>query len=160
MITKEQFVKTMERIMEYRANIDALDKALAPFGYVYYGTDTGLEYLLIENLETELNDKSHWISYFLYERNGDLSEPCVYEGEDHKIIDTSTWEEIYELICGSTEEQQKDKERADSKKKQEPKPTILHDGIYDEETIYENCTVQVLHNSETDEVSVGWWPNE
>jgi hypothetical protein len=29
--------------------------------------------------------------------------------------------------------------------------------IYDREEIHENCTVQVLTNSVTGEVSVGWW---
>lgn len=32
--------------------------------------------------------------------------------------------------------------------------------IFDEEEIHENCTVQVLRNSATGEVSIGWWPNE
>lgn len=31
--------------------------------------------------------------------------------------------------------------------------------IFDEEEIYPNCTVQILRNSVTGEVSVGWWPN-
>lgn len=32
--------------------------------------------------------------------------------------------------------------------------------IYDREEIHENCTVQVLTNSVTGAVSVGWWENE
>lgn len=32
--------------------------------------------------------------------------------------------------------------------------------IYDKEEIYTNCTVQVLTNSVTGDVSIGWWPNE
>lgn len=32
--------------------------------------------------------------------------------------------------------------------------------IYDREEIHYNCTVQVLTNSVTGEVSVGWWENE
>jgi hypothetical protein len=32
--------------------------------------------------------------------------------------------------------------------------------IYDREEIHENCTVQVLTNSVTGAVSVGWWDNE
>lgn len=32
--------------------------------------------------------------------------------------------------------------------------------IYDEEEIYPNCTVQVLRNSVTGKISVGWWRNE
>ena len=30
-------------------------------------------------------------------------------------------------------------------------------GIYDEEEIIEGCTVQILRNSVTGEVSIGWW---
>lgn len=32
--------------------------------------------------------------------------------------------------------------------------------IYDKEEIFENCTVQVLTNTKTGEVSVGWWQND
>lgn len=32
--------------------------------------------------------------------------------------------------------------------------------IYDQEEIYPNCTVQVLSNSVTGKVSVGWWRND
>lgn len=33
-------------------------------------------------------------------------------------------------------------------------------GIFDEEEIHPNCTVQILKNSITGEISVGWWENE
>jgi hypothetical protein len=29
--------------------------------------------------------------------------------------------------------------------------------IFDEEEIYENCTVQIWSNSVTGKVSIGWW---
>lgn len=32
--------------------------------------------------------------------------------------------------------------------------------VYDKEEIHHNCTVQVLHNTATGKVSVGWWENE
>lgn len=32
--------------------------------------------------------------------------------------------------------------------------------FFDKEEIYENCTVQVLTNTTTGAVSVGWWQNE
>ena len=32
--------------------------------------------------------------------------------------------------------------------------------FYDKEEIYENCTVQVLTNTKTGDVSVGWWKND
>ncbi len=36
----------------------------------------------------------------------------------------------------------------------------IETNFYDREEIYENCTVQVLTNTVTGEVSVGWWRNE
>ena len=32
--------------------------------------------------------------------------------------------------------------------------------LFDEQEIYHDCTVQVLHNTVTDEYSVGWWDNQ
>lgn len=32
--------------------------------------------------------------------------------------------------------------------------------IFDEEEVYTNCTVQILRNSVTGDVSIGWWRNE
>lgn len=40
------------------------------------------------------------------------------------------------------------------------KPDEIEINIFDIEEIHENCTVQVLTNSVTGEVSVGWWENE
>ena len=32
--------------------------------------------------------------------------------------------------------------------------------IYDEEEIHTNCTVQILRNSVTGQISIGWWEND
>lgn len=37
---------------------------------------------------------------------------------------------------------------------------LIETNIFDVEEIHHNCTVQVLTNSITGEVSVGWWENE
>lgn len=37
---------------------------------------------------------------------------------------------------------------------------VCHDQTNDKEEIFENCTVQVLTNTVTGDVSVGWWKNE
>ena len=37
---------------------------------------------------------------------------------------------------------------------------LIETNIFDKEEIYENCTVQILENSITGEISVGWWRNE
>lgn len=36
-------------------------------------------------------------------------------------------------------------------------PISVETNIYDTEEIHHNCTVQVLRNSVTGDVSVGWW---
>ena len=43
---------------------------------------------------------------------------------------------------------------------QEAMVTQVETNIFDQVEEYPNCTVQVLTNSVTGEVSVGWWPNE
>ena len=37
--------------------------------------------------------------------------------------------------------------------------TKIETNIYDKEETYPNCTVQVLTNTVTGDVSVGWWEN-
>lgn len=36
---------------------------------------------------------------------------------------------------------------------------MIETNLFDQEELYENCTVQVLTNSVTGECSVGWWEN-
>ena len=45
----------------------------------------------------------------------------------------------------------------DSIQRQESKPEI---SIFDKIEQHSNCTVQILSNSMTGEVSIGWWENE
>lgn len=42
-------------------------------------------------------------------------------------------------------------------KQEGKKPIAVETNIYDQEEIHHGCTVQVLRNSVTGEVSVGWW---
>lgn len=52
---------------------------------------------------------------------------------------------------------EKDKEIQELRRKlKEAKITTT---IYDIEEIHPNCTVQILRNSVTGEISVGWWEN-
>ena len=44
-----------------------------------------------------------------------------------------------------------------SKLQDRPQAIEIESCIYDKEEIIENCTVQVLTNTVTGEVSVGWW---
>lgn len=42
----------------------------------------------------------------------------------------------------------------------QPKILKAEISLFDKEEVYENCTVQVLTNTTTGEVSVGWWQND
>lgn len=42
-------------------------------------------------------------------------------------------------------------------KQEGKKPIAVETNIYDQEEIHHNCTVHVLRNSVTGDVSVGWW---
>lgn len=42
-------------------------------------------------------------------------------------------------------------------KTMEEKNIIVHTNMYDTVETYENCTVQILTNTLTGEVSIGWW---
>ena len=37
---------------------------------------------------------------------------------------------------------------------------VVSMNMFDECEIHTNCTVHILHNSMTDEYSIGWWKNE
>ena len=37
---------------------------------------------------------------------------------------------------------------------------IIGTGYYDVEEIHHNCTVQVLRNTVTGHISIGWWEND
>ena len=32
--------------------------------------------------------------------------------------------------------------------------------VFDEREVHENCTVEILRNSVTGEISIGWWENK
>lgn len=41
-----------------------------------------------------------------------------------------------------------------------PEQVMVECNIYDQEHIYRDCTVQILENTRTGEISVGWWQND
>lgn len=41
-----------------------------------------------------------------------------------------------------------------------PEQVRVECNIYDQEHIYRDCTVQILENTRTGEISVGWWKND
>lgn len=49
---------------------------------------------------------------------------------------------------------------AEGKMSEEPKIIGISTNLFDEVEIHENCTVQILRNSVTGEISVGWLEND
>lgn len=81
-----------------------------------------------------------------------------------KVKQELTSFEALDLLCKSTNPKEIIKLKRIIKqdlklaeKYKEPKISIA---IYDQEEIHDNCTVQILTNSVTGEVSIGWWKNE
>lgn len=103
MISKETFVRTMERIDAFHNKEVALENATRAFGYGYIGGETDtLEAALVDLIREDLHDTDDWIGYFLYERYGSLDGECVFD-EDNTPIDTSTWEKVYDMIVSDPE---------------------------------------------------------
>lgn len=71
-----------------------------------------------------------------------LSEtPVAYPDPDAQSI----WDEALSMAISALEKQEG------------KKPITVETNIYDTEEIHHGCTVQVLRNSVTGDVSVGWW---
>lgn len=88
----------------------------------------GLESLLCETMIAAMNDANEWIPYFVYEREFNLSEPCVYDGEDcQTVIPTETWVDVYNLIVDGTGEELSEEE-IDNDDESENEEGELNDG--------------------------------
>ena len=109
MIDRDYFIFVMERIIAYREKWDVMVEALKPFGLGFVGSpsdDPDLEQILVDAIGTALNDTEDYISYFLYDRNGDLSKPCIWD-ENENYIDTSDWGKVYDLIMSGSSSKDK-----------------------------------------------------
>ena len=53
-----------------------------------------------------------------------------------------------------------EKVAADAWNRRSPEIVKVETSFYDQEETYPDCTVQVLTNTATGEISVGWWRNE
>ena len=99
MITKEKYSKTIDFILRARETVSKIEELLDALGCRAYDFELFDEYesTIVNLLDDALEDPSEWTSYFLWERNGDLSKPCVYDADDREI-DTSSWEKVYDMI--------------------------------------------------------------
>lgn len=97
MITREKYQELMEAQVEYQKKIDALSDVLCELDSTCL-ISCEIEDLFVQAVETALGDEDGWTSYFLYERGGDLSKPCVTKDDGTTQIDTSDWGKVYDLI--------------------------------------------------------------
>lgn len=104
MITKETFVKTMERLKTLDKKMNAVDaamKELSPDFCSFYITE--IFDATFELLKATMDDAENWIDYFVYERDwlrdfkiGDVE----VDGEPVKIY---SWGDVYDFIVGGKE---------------------------------------------------------
>ena len=90
-------------------------------------------------------------------------KPCPFCGNDFISVVSFGNRDGYYVVCRdccATSGWRETKEQARAawnRRIQEAGPDIP---IYDKETRIDNCTVQILENTETGRVSIGWWRNE
>lgn len=99
MISKERYRKTIDFILRARETVSKVQDLLDELGIRAYDFELFDEYetALVTLLEAAMEDPEEWTSYFVWERNADLSKPCVYDADDREI-DTSSWEKVYDMI--------------------------------------------------------------
>lgn len=90
-------------------------------------------------------------------------KPCPFCGSEAKLYSVGlTKKKLYAIVCTKCKVQYPfifaDEDMAIetwNKRAEE-----IGVPIYDKETRHENCTVQILENTETGRISVRWWRNE
>lgn len=101
MISKELFVKTMNRLENLNKKIDKVDSSLRDlspdFGGFYI---PDIEEIVLNILREEFDDNyNDWLSYCVYELNylRDYEDGiCVDDAGEP--IDLSTWEKVYDFL--------------------------------------------------------------
>ena len=105
MISKETFVKTMQRLKKLDDDMNTADEAfkrLCPDFCSFYLTDPAD--MIVDILEDVFEDKDHWIEYFVYELNylNGYDAHSVLD-ENGRPIDVSTWENVYDFLIENME---------------------------------------------------------
>ena len=102
-MTKEKYVELMKRFQQLDNNILELDDA----AYRLFDTHLStlfceLEALICDAVTYGMNDEAEWTGYFAFERDFNLDEACVQDNAGN-LIDTHSWEKIYDLIVDTNE---------------------------------------------------------
>ena len=106
MISKECFVKTMERLEALDKKMDAVDSAFKELNHDFCGFYiTDIFDITIDLLEEMFGDtETNWIGYFVWERNWlhnfKLGDITVYD----KPIEINDWGDVYDFLISNIED--------------------------------------------------------
>ena len=107
MITKQEFVKIINRLRDYndlqdkiqelfKDNIDNQEMDFMNAGTICVGHET----IVVKLLENMFNDRGNWISWWLYEQDygRNVSIDDVFDEEIGKFVDLTTPEKLYDYL--------------------------------------------------------------
>lgn len=106
MISKEVFVKTMQRLETLERHMDDVDAALhvlsPDFGGFYIPEATAITMDLLREM---FDDEDGLLEYFVYELNFLREYQFGYVlDENDNPVDVSTWEKVYDFLMYNEEE--------------------------------------------------------
>ena len=101
MINKQTFIKMIELIKEYTELSDTIRKASDGTISVNYDA---YEAALVNLLEIVFNDKSDWISYFLYELDFGKRYKDGMITDNDQNVKLATPEDLYNLLVENNKE--------------------------------------------------------
>ena len=106
MISKEVFVKTMQRLESLERHMDDVDAALhtlsPDFGGFYIPEATAIAMDLLREM---FDDEDNLLGYFVYELNFLHEYKFGYVlDENDNPVDVSTWEKVYDFLTYNEEE--------------------------------------------------------
>lgn len=106
MISKELFVKTMQRLEKIDFQMEEVDEALhslcSDFGGFYISEALEIPLAILREI---FNDaETDWLGYFCFERKFLHDTKLGYvRDENDNPIDLSTWEKIYDFLINNME---------------------------------------------------------
>lgn len=91
-ISKEEFLRVINTIILINNKLDKLNNYYFTLGVIEYS----LQDTLIDLLELSMNDKSKWVSWWIYDNKFGKSNLTVTINNKQILIDTP--EKLYDLI--------------------------------------------------------------
>ncbi len=98
-MTKKQFIKTMEGLLNIKKDEDNLNKAFKKFepdfNYISFGR---YEMLIVDTLKIAMDDDADWIEYFLYELFAKFTKKNIITSKEGKKLPLRNMSDLYNLI--------------------------------------------------------------